>query len=290
MRFAIWLMLAALVVSLGCGGGGGGLSTGPQTVSLAYKKAGGEYIQYKASTSITYNVGGTIRQSLHDITYSVRVDSIYEDGAIDRRLKFDEFVMGELSGSRLELDPDAEKYKGEALYLKIGPDGELVDWKGLDGIRGYTVSETNLKDDIVQMMTEFFQPLADEEVGVGSTFQRVVEIPVRRPGGDIDFSITIDYKVEGFGTRDGRACVKLKTESLIEAEGEGERGGGRKYWVSLTGDGGGEFWFDYENGLPVESSGKATITSDFSYERAGKEDVATQFATIDVETKTKIVQ
>ena len=64
MRFVIWLMLAALVVSLG-GGGGGGLTTGPQTVSLAYKKAGEEYIQYKASTSITYNVGGTVRQSLH---------------------------------------------------------------------------------------------------------------------------------------------------------------------------------------------------------------------------------
>jgi hypothetical protein len=289
MRFAMWLTLASLIIALGCGGGGG-LSTGPQTVSLAYKDAGGEYVQYKASTSITYNVGGTIRQSLHDITYSVRVDSIYEDGTIDRRLKFDDFVMGELSGSRLELDPDAEKYRGEALYLKIGPDGELLDSQGLDGIRGYTVSEKNLKDDIIQMMAEFFQPLSDEDVGVGSTFQRVVEIPVRRPGGDIDFSITIDYKVEGFGKKDGRSCVKMKTESLIEAEGEGERGGGRKYWVALTGDGDGEFWFDYENGIAVESSGKATITSDFSYERAGKEDVATQFATIDVETKTKIIE
>jgi hypothetical protein len=288
MRFAVLITLTVFAVSLGCGGGG--LSTAPQSVSLAYKTAGHEYLQYKASTSITYNVGGTVRQSLHDITYSVRVDSIAADGTIDRRLKFDDFVMGELSGSRLELDPDAEKYKGEALYLKIGPNGELLKWQGLEGVRGYTVSDKNLKDDIVQMMTEFFQPLADEEVTVGSTFQRIVEIPVKRPGGEVNFKITIDYEVEGFGQRRERSCVKLKTKSLIEAEGEGERGGGKKYWVSLTGDGGGEFWFDYVNGIPVESSGKATITSDFSYERAGKEDVATQFATIDVESKTELLE
>lgn len=288
MRFAVLIVLMAFAVSLGCGGGG--LTKGPQSVSLAYKEAGHEYIQYKASTSITYNVGGTVRQSLHDITYSVRVDSISPDGTIDRRLKFDEFVMGELSGSRLELDPNAEKYKGESLYLKIGPDGELIKWQGLEGIRGYTVSDKNLKDDIVQMMTEFFQPLASEEVTVGSAFQRIVEIPVKRPGGEVDFKVTIDYEVEGFGQRRGRTCVKMKTRSVVEAEGEGERGGGKKYWVSLTGDGSGEFWFDYVNGVPVESSGKATITSDFSYERAGKEDVATQFATIDVESKTEILE
>jgi hypothetical protein len=49
-------------------------------------------------------------------------------------------------------------------------------------------------------------------------------------------------------------------------------------------------WFDYENGLAVESSGRATITSDFSYERAGKEDVKTEFATIDVESKMKLLE
>jgi hypothetical protein len=289
MRSVIWFVLAALVVVMGCGGGGG-LDTASRPVSLKFGELGGEYVQYKSSTSITYNAGGRVRQSLHDITYSVRIDSIAPDGTVHRRLKFDEFVMGELAGSRLELDPNAEKYKGEALYLQIGPDGELVDWKGLEGIRGYTISDQSLKDDIVQMMIEFFQPLGEEEVSAGSTWQRVVEIPVRRPGGDMDIKVTIDYTVEGFGTRSGRPCVKIDTKSLIEADGEGERGGGRKFWVSMTGEGDGDLWFDYENGLAVESGGTATLTTDFSYERAGKEDVKTEFATIDVETKIKLLE
>jgi hypothetical protein len=288
MRFAIWFSLAALVVLIGCGGGG--LDTTSRTVSLKFGELGGQYIQYKSSTSITYNAGGRVRQSLHDITYSVRIDSIAPNGTIHRRLKFDDFVMGELAGSRLELDPNAEKYKGEALYLQIGPDGELIDWKGLEGIRGYTISEQSLKDDIVQMMVEFFQPMGEEEVNVGSAWQRVVEIPVRRPGGETDVKVTVDYAVEGYATRSGRPCVKIATNSLIEVEGEGERGGGRKFWVSATGEGSGEVWFDYESGLPVESSGTATITTDFSYERAGKEDVKTEFATIDVETKIKLIE
>lgn len=287
MRYAIWFVLAALVVLIGCGGGG--LQTSSQPVSLRFGELGGEYVQYKSSTSITANAGGRIRQSLHDITYSVKIDSIASDGAIHRRLKFDEFVMGELAGSRLELDPDADKYKGEALYLEIGPNGELVKWQGLEGIRGYTISEQSLKDDIVQMMVEFFQPMGEDEVTTGSTWQRLIEIPVRRPGGDTDVAVTIDYTVEGFGTKAGRSCVKIGTKSAIEIEGEGERGGGRKFWVSATGAGKGEIWFDYENGLTVEAGGTATITSDFSYERAGKEDVKTEFATIDVETKIKLI-
>ena len=287
MRYAIWFVLAALVLVVGCGGGG--LQAPSKPVSLRFGQLGGEYVQYKSSTSITANAGGRIRQSLHDITYSVKIDSIAPDGTIHRRLKFDDFVMGELAGSRLELDPDADKYKGEALYLQIGADGELIDWKGLDGIRGYTISEQSLKDDIVQMMVEFFQPMGEDEVTVGSTWQRTVEIPVRRPGGDTDVTVTIDYTVEGFGSKDGRSCVKIVTKSVIELEGEGERGGGRKFWVSATGEGKGEIWFDYENGLAVESGGTATITSDFSYERAGKEDVKTEFATIDIETKIKLI-
>ncbi|MFH1312975.1 MAG: hypothetical protein ABIJ00_07070 [Candidatus Eisenbacteria bacterium] len=287
VRFASWVLLAVLTVVVGCGGG---LDTTPKSVSLAYKDMGGEYVQYKSSTSIIYNVEGRVQSALHDIIYSVKVDSIAPDGAIDRRLKFDEFVMGELAGGRLELDPNASKYKGENLYLKLGPEGQLLDWKGLDGIRGYTISDQSLKDDIVQMMVEFFQPLGKEEVTVGSTWQRFIEIPVKRRGGEITQKATISYTVEGFGTKGDRPCVKIKTKVQLSGEGSGEISDGKKFWVEAEGKGEGELWFDYVDGLPVESSGTATITSDFSYERSGKEDVTSEYATIDVESKMKLVK
>jgi hypothetical protein len=287
MRYVSWVLLAVLTVVVGCGGG---LDTTPKSVSLAYKGMGGEYVQYKSSTSITYNVEGRVQSALHDIIYSVRIDSIAPDGTIDRRLKFDEFVMGELSGGKLELDPNASKYKGENLYLKLGPEGELLDWKGLNGIRGYTISDQSLKDDIIQMMVQFFQPLGQDEVTVGSTWKREIEIPVKRRGGEIIQRATITYTVEGFGNKGGRSCVKMKTKVHLSGEGSGEISGGKKFWVDAEGDGQGDLWFDYAEGLPVESSGSATITSDFSYERAGKEDVTSDFATIDVETKMKLVK
>ena len=286
MRFSVWVLIAALVALMGCGGGG--VSQAPKSVSLAYKSLGGEYVQYKASTNITYNIGGTLRQSLMDITYSVRVDTIAPDGSSERRLKFDEFVMGELAGSRLNYDPDAEKYKGESLWLKLGPEGELVDWKGLDGVRGFSISDQDLKDDIVQMMAQLFQPYGEEMVTVGSTWQRILEIPIRRRGGEINQKIIIDYTVDGFGTKAGRSCVKIKTKTRFEGEGEGKMGEDKSFWVDAVGDGDGQIWFDYVNGVPVESTGKATITSDFSYERAGKEDVKTETATIDLEQKIRL--
>jgi hypothetical protein len=287
MRFGSWVLLAVLTVVIGCGGG---LDTTPRSVSLAYKQMGGEYVQYKSSTSITYNVEGKVQSALHDIVYSVKIDSIAPDGTIDRRLKFDEFVMGEMSGGKLALDPDASKYKGESLWLKLGPEGELLDWKGLDGIRGYTISDQSLKDDIVQMMVQFFQPLGRDEVNIGSTWQRSIEIPVKRRGGELTQRATIGYTVEGFGMKGGRSCVKMKTRVQLSGEGSGEISGGKKFWVDAEGEGEGELWFDYAEGLPIESSGSATITSDFSYERAGKEDVASEYATIDVETKMKLVK
>jgi hypothetical protein len=274
-------------LQVGCGGG---LDTTPKSVSLAYKPMGGEYVQYKSSTSITNNVEGRVQSALHDIVYSVRIDSIAPDGTIDRRIKFDEFVMGELAGGTLALDPDASKFKGEDLYLKIGPDGELINWKGLDGVSGYTISDQSLRDDIVQMMVQFFQPMGQEEVTVGSTWHRKLEIPIKRRGGEIRQSITMDYTVEGFGTKGGRPCVKIKSKVDLAGEGEGEMSDGKKFWIDSAGGGKGEMWFDYVAGLPVESSGTATISADFSYERAGKEDIASEFATIDVETKMKLIE
>ena len=139
-------------------------------------------------------------------------------------------------------------------------------------------------------MVQLFQPMGKEEVGVGSTWQQVIEIPVRRRGGEMNQKVIVDYTVEGFGKKAGRPCVKLKTKARYEGEGEGEMAGGKKFWINAVGEGDGEIWFDYVNGLPVESSGTITVTSDFSYERAGKEDVKTQTATIDIEEKIKLIK
>jgi hypothetical protein len=286
MRLVSLVVLVGLVVWVGCGGGGMGAA--PESVTLEYKKMGGEYVQYKASTSVTYNLGGTIRSWLSEMVYSVRIDTIMPDGTTERRMKFDDFMMGDISGSRLSLDPSADKYVGEDLWLKLGPDGELVDWKGLDGVRAYTVENRNLKHVLVQMMAQMFQPMQSGPVSVGSSWQTTVEIPITIRGGDFNQKVIADYQLDGFAKKAGRPCAKIKVSIRFEGEGEGTRGPDRKFWVTSEGEGKGDLWFDYVDGLVVEYNTTATATQDISYERAGKEDVATDFATIDSESKIKL--
>ncbi len=283
------LILTILAFVLGCGGKTA-LEKTEEKVKLEYGKLNGKEVTYKISSNTNYNFASIERQALSELTYTVKVDSIHPDGTIDRTIRFLDFVMSQIGGSgKLEATPDLEKYKGEWLYMRIGKDGKLVDWKGLDGIRGHTVSDESLRDQMVLGMLQLFQPFTDDEVGIGSTWRREIEMPIGMRGGDMTHKAIIDYEVEGFGNKDGRRCVKIKTKSQIDANGEGEMGG-KKFWVNITGSGSGTVWFDYTEGLIVEGYHKSVMTIDLSREVAGKEDVTTDTGTLDVESKVKLVK
>jgi hypothetical protein len=289
MKYLVWLALLALAFSAGCGGKSA-LSTVSQPVTLAYKQVGDQYSQYKMSSSVTVNMQGTTTSSVSDITYSARIESLATDGMIVRRLVFDAFSIFEQSGGRLEPDAAAAGYKGQYLWLKLGPQGEVVEWKGLDGIRSFTAEDRDLKNVLVQQMASTFQPLPSEAVNVGSTWHRSIEIPVNIRGGEFKQKIATDYEVIGFGQRSGRNCAKVQTKALLQGEGSGSRGGDRQFWLKSDGAGKGSIWFDYENGLLVEYEMKVTANQTLSYERAGKTDVATEAMTVDSQNQIKLVK
>lgn len=289
MKYLVWLVLLGLVFYMGCGGKAA-VSTAPQTVTLAYKQMGGQSSQYKMTSSVTVNLEGSTSSWISDITYSARVDSIAPDGVITRRLTFDAFSIVEQSGGKFTPDNEAAGYKGQYLWLKLGPAGEVLDWRGLDGIHSYTAEDRDLKNVLVQQMATLFQPLPKDEVSVGSTWQNAIEIPVTIRGGEFKQKVTADYQVVGFGQRSGRSCVKIQAKATYEGEGSGTRATDKKFWVDSQGQGKGMVWFDYENGLLVEYEMGATADQSLSYERAGKTDVATEAATVDSETKIKLVK
>jgi len=289
MKYLVWLALAVLVVSAGCGGKSA-LSTAPQAMTLAYKQVGDQYTQYKMSSSVTLNMQGTTVSSVSDITYSARIESLATDGMIVRRLVFDEFSIFEQSGGRLEPDAAAAGYKGQYLWLKLGPQGEIVEWKGLDGIGSYTAEDRSLKNVLVQQMASTFQPLPSSEVNVGSTWQRSINIPVIIRGGEFTQKISTDYEVLGFGLRSGRNCVKIQAKAALEGEGSGSRGPDRQFWLNSKGSGKGSIWFDYENGTLVEYEMKVTANQVLRYERAGKADVATEESTVDSQVHIKLAK
>jgi hypothetical protein len=218
---------------------------------------------------------------------SVAVMAMPEDGSIVRSLTYNDFTMGEISGTgTLVPVPSAEEYVGETVQFTIDAEGKLIDWKGLDGISEMTVEGNAYADFIVQQLNEIYQPLPDYPVTVGGKWQRNVETMIPVGGGDLINKIQIDYELVGFGQKSGRDCARIKTKYLVMGSAQGRRRG--KFWITTVGKGSGEMWFDYNAGVMVELSKKLTITRDLRYERAGEEDVASASTSIAREFKVKL--
>ena len=292
MKLAAVLLTVCLVACAGCGGGGGAKAVSPTAspVTLEYKTGGGQPVQYKMTSSVTVNVQGATDTWISDISYTVKVESIATDGAITRRITFDDFSISSVSGGTPVPDPSAAGYKGQYLVLRMGPNGEVQDWKGLDGIHSVTAEDRDLRNVLVQQMAQLFQPLAKEPVNVGSKWQSTFEMPVEIGGGEFKQKVVTDYEVLGFGQRSGRNCARIRLLLVTQGEGSGTQGAGRQYWVDAQGGGKGEMWFDYDSGVIVDYNAGGTADQNMSYERAGKEDVATETSTVDTQTKIKLVK
>jgi hypothetical protein len=288
MKLVSALLVLGVLACWGCGGQT--VLTTSEPVKLEYSSLGGTTFPYKWAYSVTMNVEGSTDTWVSDITYVARVDTIDPEGSIIRRLTFDAFSITRYSGAAPAPDPDAVGYKGEYLWLKMGPAGQVTDWKGLDKIKSYTSEGKNLTDVLIEEIAILYQPLPKDPVTVGSTWQSSLEMPVMTRGGEFKQTIKVNYEVTGFGMRAGRACAKVRLTTVARTEGSGMRGVDRQFWVESSGGGKGELWFDYGKGLPVEFNLRTTLDQVMRYERAGKEDVTTETSTVDSEVKIKLAQ
>jgi hypothetical protein len=284
-KMLVFLALGALL-SMSCGGGSSRVS--PTEVTLQYGALDNADVHYKANTNIDTNVGGQTRTWLSETKATVAVVAMPDDGSIVRSLTYTDYTMGEISGTgALVPNPEADEYVGESVQFTIDKDGKLAEnWRGLDGITGMTVEGLSYTAFIMQQLTEIYQPLPDYPVSVGGKWQHSIETIIPVGGGDLINKITIDYELVGFGQKSGRDCARIKMKHVIMGSAQGRRRG--KFWMTTTGEGGGEIWFDYTAGLMVEYGVEETITRDLRYERAGEEDVASVTTSVVREFKVKL--
>jgi hypothetical protein len=290
MKSVAVVLALGLLVCLGCSSKPPVGDLAVQAIKLEYKAMGGVPAQFKMAYKVSLNITGSTQEWMSDIVYSAKVDSIAPGGTIVRRITFDDFSIAELSGGNPTPDPEAAKYKGQYLWLKLGPAGEVADWKGLDGIRNYTPEQRDLKSVLVLLMTLSNPPMPAEPATVGTKWQSALEMPVMMGGGDFNQKVTTDYEVASFGTRAGTSCARIRFTSTCGGSGTGFRSADRKYWLEQQGTGRGELWFDYGSGLVIEYSLTLTVDQVRKYERAGKEDIATEASTVDSGIKIKVVR
>lgn len=287
MRFTGFVLIAALAFVLGCGGGAA-VQRAPQPIKLAFGEAGNEYLPYKADFGINNNVEGSVRSWLSTIDFTAKVAVLNEE-AIERRFEFEEFTVTRVSQGRPDPDPNAPDYAGATLWLKMGPDGETLDWKGLDGVGGRTTDGRRFREYIVYQIVTMFQPPADEPVNAGSTWKNEFEMELVSGSVRANYVTALDYTVEGFGVRNGRECAKINTVLNIDAEGSGSMGG-KETWFASDENGSGTIWFDHVNGVIVEYAAKTTASQETRSERAGKEDIITTIATVDSEVRIRLAE
>jgi hypothetical protein len=285
MRFVCFALIVAMAVIVGCGGGAA-VQRAAQPVKLAFGEAGNEYLPYKADFGINNNVEGSVRSWLSTIDFTAKV-ALMNDEGIERRFEFKEFTVTRVSQGRPDPDPNAPEYAGATLWLKTGPAGEILDWKGLDGVGGRTTDARRFKEYIVYQLVSMFQPPPDEAVNSGSTWHTEFEMELVSGAVRANYVTKLDYTVEGFGVRDGRECAKINVALAIDADGTGSMGG-KETWFESREAGTGTIWFDHTSGIIVEYGAKTTADQETRSERVGKEDITTMNATVDSEVKIRL--
>lgn len=286
MRLSGFVVLTGLVLCLGCGGGGGSTTMTGEPVTLAFGDLGGVPAAYEADISVTTAEGA--RNWISSFDFTMKVEEMAADGSISRRFDFNKFAITNYSGSTPEPDPNAPGFSGEFLIMKQDADGKILDWRGLDGIRGSVPGWPRLKGMLVYIMYLMTQPPPSDPVNVGSTWQDTFETPLSIAGNQVAMKGEISYAVDGFGQKAGRDCIKIETKNKIT--GVGDRLVGEKQEPSFEheGEGKGTIWWDYTDGVVVEFDWDSSANQTFRRERAGVTDVTTDYSSVDTEIKIKM--
>lgn len=272
---------------LGCGGA-------PQMEMAPGEKLELKYVEvqdlvYKTKSFTTTNYKGFAQDAMTENEFTTSLDSIYADGSIVRRVTFDEYSQVTYSGGQAIFDPEAKMIEGESLWLKVGATGEIIDWRGLEGVRSYNSEDRNLRETIVQGMALNFMTLPDGPVGAGDTWTQEVTMDIGVRQGSMSFAVTNTYELLGITMKNGRKCARIGVMSDLVGTGHGEDPG-RKYRfdMDVQGEGKGEIAFGLEEGYLVFSHEEVNLETEHRSVR-GREEEKTEFFSAKIESEVVLV-
>ncbi len=286
--FAGVLLTSIAVLVFGCGGAPEIQMAPGEKLTLSYKVTDG--LSYKGKSFQTTNYKGFASDAMTENKFTTSVDSLYPDGVVIRTLKYDEYSMVTYSGGQAIFDDEARTIEGEQLWLKVDPTGEILDWRGLEGIRSFTSEERNRRETMVQSVALSFPTLPQGPVGQGDTWSQIVEMPIDVRQGQLTLKVTNHYCLTGIATKNGIKCAKISMNSEIVGTGEGgDNARAYSFNVDIEGEGKGDVYFGIDEGYVVFSHVETNLQTEHTSIR-GREEAKTEFFSAKIESEVVLVE
>ncbi|GEM_PF-1653872 len=265
MKKKLILLVITILLSLvllDCGGGkslvGDFVKEG---VKVSYAPAVGDTFYYRQNTDsrTEFSVKGNFSSTLSKTrSYeSFTVNSVVNDTTeVTYKYLFTE--TGVFRSGSYEKSDEEDPTIGQTFTIIVGPDGKLVNWRGLDDLEFDSESEIDrgemIASDYACLYFDHFPP---EPIKIGSTWERENTMEISTEKGEMHRRATKTYTVDDFVLRDDRKCVKCRINIEINNESEGT-GASEEGTFSVRNEGRGEgngiLYFDFETGIPTYSS------------------------------------
>jgi hypothetical protein len=229
-------------------------------IVVSYAPASGEKIFYRSdSDNLTeFSEKGSHQSTLSKTTSweSFYIDSV-KNGITAVTYGFIASETGIFQNGMYEQQDEEDEIIGQKLTIVVNPDGELIDWSGLEDLElddsGIDRGEMTASN----YASIYFDSFPIEPIKIGSTWKRENKMDVSTKEGDMHQSTTKTYTAQDFVEKDGRPCVKCKIEIVIDNTGEGSvKNEGKTYYYynEGRGEGKGTIYFDFESGYTIHST------------------------------------
>ena len=283
------LAMVALWV-FGCGGGAPEIQLDSgEKMTLKHKVV--QDLAYRGKNFVTVNVAGFARPITIEQEVSSSTDSVYADGACVVSFTFDKYSEVTYSGGQAIFNDDKEKMiVGENLWLRLKPDGNIDEWRGLEGVRSRDAQGWSLRESLVMAVAGSVPPMPVEPVGVGDTWTGTLSMPMEGPYGTVTYRITNTYELEGIAMKKGFRCARIAVTSDIMADGSGgDPSGGVEWKMLISGDGKGKVFFAIDEGYVVTSKEETDVDVETTTRR-GREEPKTEYSSAKGESNIVLIQ
>ena len=259
----LFLLFAVIsMIFLGCGGKALEGAFRTEGIALSYSSAVGKTFNYESKSDgiSDFSISGQTSSTLYKqvIQQDIVIESA-SDTEIACKYIYNAIEAGTFVDGNYHAEKEEDELVGQYLTIKINKaDGKMNGWEGLEDL-DYSESGMDEAEGMANDMSSIvFNWFPTEKVMIDSKWEVVNDTRnTLEEGGFVEEHRVKSYHLVDFVLYKGRKCAKILigVEITVDNETSVDDGEGNEYEVisSGMGEGDGELYFDFENGIVVYS-------------------------------------